>query len=216
MSKDIVLTEEEQIEQTKKWLKNNLPSIAIGIAAGLVLVFGYNYYQDKKAENSQDASGLYEQVIKSDDSLSRASQELEVFQDDYAGTPYASKVALLSAKHAAESKNIDQALANLTWAIDNTKEDLVKHTAILRKASVLVSINELDKAEKLLSENKTTSLNSFYFELLGDVAIKKEQFTQAVEYYQSSLDSSQDPRYNTYLHLKLNKATSLSAAKTNK
>jgi len=186
-----------------------LPSIAIGIAAGLVLVFGYNFYQDSKAKTAQEASSLYEELIKSDDNLSRASQELKKFQDDYAGTPYASKVALLSAKNEIESGNSEQAINNLSWAIDNTKEDLVKHTAILRKANLLISTNELDEAEKLLNKNKTASLDSYYFELLGDIATKKEQFTSAMKYYQSSLDSSQDTRYNTYLHLKLNKATSL-------
>jgi len=195
MSKDIVLTEEEQIEQTKKWLKNNLPSIAIGIGAGLLLVFGFNYYKDQKLVNAQEASSLYQEVINADDNLSRASQELNVFQSDYSGTPYASKVALLSAKHALESGNNEGALESLTWAIENTEEDLVRHTATLRKASILVSTNQLD------------------IELLGDISSKRGEFDQAIKHYQSSLDSSQDPRYNTYLHLKLNKATSLANAK---
>ena len=44
MVDDIVLSPEEQAEQTKEWLKKNIPSIFIGLALGISLVYGYTTY----------------------------------------------------------------------------------------------------------------------------------------------------------------------------
>jgi len=136
----------------------------------LALIFGYNYYQAKKLDSALAASSLYETIIKSDNAVLDASKQFDTFKKDYSSTPYAAKIALLSAKHDVENSNNEGALDKLTWAIDNSDEELVQQTAILRKAKVLSLNEQFDAAEKLLNDNKSDSLASFYSEALGDIA----------------------------------------------
>ena len=47
-----LLTEEEQVEQLKKWWKENGLSIVGGVVVGLALVFGWRSWQHHQLERS--------------------------------------------------------------------------------------------------------------------------------------------------------------------
>jgi len=64
MADDIFLTPEEQDERARKWLKENGPALAIGIALGLGAIFGWNQYKAKMQRDAETASELYTAAIE--------------------------------------------------------------------------------------------------------------------------------------------------------
>ncbi len=215
MVDDIVLTEEEQVEQTKKWLKKNIPSIFIGLALGVALVYGYTYYQDSRTTAASQASALFEKIIAAEEPYKMAAENVETFKSEYAFTPYAAKIALLYAKGLLEEGKIDPALTELEWAEDNAKEELIEQLAKLRQAEVLLSENKLTEASKLVSGKSVPGFESNYAEIKGDIAAAQNDYRSALEHYKLALESGNiNPGYVTYLQLKINKMNSLLKTKS--
>ncbi len=214
MVDDIVLTQEEQVEQTKQWLKKNIPSIIIGLVLGIGMVYGYTTYQDSRITESQEASALYEKIIAAEKPTELAAENHDTFKSDYAFTPYAAKIALLHAKGLAESGKTDEAIDVLKWAESNAKEELVSSIAKLRQADIYLSENKLDDANKIVSQSAPKGFESNYLELKGDIAAAKEDYKSATQLYTEALNSgSVEASYITYLQLKINKMNSLSKSK---
>ena len=210
MADDIFLTEEEQVRQVKQWLKKNGPSILFGIVLGLSLIFGYNYYTDSKIKTAQKASAVYQTIFSSEDSLNLVAKEVDLFKSDYVDTPYAAKVVLLNAKRLAESGKVEKAIDELSWVINNNKEELIEHTARIRKAKLLILNDKLSEAQNTITVENIEGFESYYDELNGDIAAKNKQFKKAAEFYTSAINNASNARYNTYLQLKINKMNSLS------
>ena len=62
-----LLSEEEQWEQLKRWLRENGPSILVMVIVGLLAVAGWRWWQGR-GEQSKIAAGVaYENVLKTFD-----------------------------------------------------------------------------------------------------------------------------------------------------
>ena len=56
-------TEEEQIENIKRWWSQHGKSILIGLILGLAVLAGVRYWNDQKGTQAEQASVLYEQMM---------------------------------------------------------------------------------------------------------------------------------------------------------
>ena len=59
---DDLLSEKEQIEQLRTWWSQYGGYVIVGIAAGALLLFGFNYYKSSRLEAQLEASALYESL----------------------------------------------------------------------------------------------------------------------------------------------------------
>ena len=206
MADDILLTQEEQDEKAKQWLKDNGLALAIGIALGLGGIFGYNAYKASKQENAEAASNLFstmmEQVSVSDNIDIDAS--VNSLKTDYASSSYAAKAALIKASQLAKT-DIPAALTEYQWVIDNANELGLRHAASIRKAKLHVSLAEYDQAKKIASQESYKSFASHYKEILGDIAVQQGELDKAYDYYQQATEqlSPSDAAYASILSLKM-------------
>ena len=211
MVDDIVLSPEEQAEQTKEWLKKNIPSIFIGLALGISLVYGYTTYTDSKIGKSGEASALYQTIVTSSSPETQASEKVEQFKSDFNFTPYAAKTVLLHAKNLAAQGNIDDALTELKWVEENSKEELVTQISVLRQAEIYISQEKFEAANKILNQTPPLGFESNYLEMKGDVAAAQKNYAAALTNYSEALNNGNiDRGYATFLQLKINKMNSLS------
>lgn len=214
MVDDIVLTPEEQAEQTKQWLKKNIPSIFIGLAIGIGLVYGYTNYTDSKTGNALEASAAYQTVLSSNVPEKEASERINEFKSEYEATPYAAKVALLHVKNLVAQEKYSEALDELQWVEENSKEELVEHLSIFRQAEIHVSQKDFSSANKILNQPAPKGFKSNYLELKGDVAAAQKDYATAITNYTEALNSGGvDNGYASFLQLKINKMNSLSKSK---
>lgn len=184
----VQLTDEEQSERLKQWWRENGVSVAVGMALGIAVIVGVNYWRSYQAEQSESASALYTRLVEEqgDDSPEDVTRTL---MDEYASTPYAGKAALFMAKLDFENGRRDEARRRLEWVIDNAEDPSDGKIARLRLARVLLDAGELDQADTLLSGMQAGGYESEYHELLGDLAMARDDPEKARTEYESALEN---------------------------
>jgi predicted negative regulator of RcsB-dependent stress response len=205
MVDDILLSPQEQDERAKQWLKDNGMAIVIGISLGLAAVYGYNNYQAKQVTNAEQASSIYETVLGlvNDSELADIDSQVTRLKQGHSDSSYAAKGALLRARQLSVS-DLDTALEELAWVVSNAQEYGLKHTALIRQAKILISQGKLEEAKAIALTQPYQEFDSFYQEILGDIAVKQGEFSSADDFYQSALDTlgEADQSYAAVLTLK--------------
>lgn len=205
MVDDILLSPQEQDERAKQWLKDNGMAIVIGISLGLAAVYGYNNYQAKQVTNAEQASSIYETVLGlvNDSELADIDSQVMRLKQGHSDSSYAAKGALLRARQLSVS-DLDTALEELAWVVSNAQEYGLKHTALIRQAKILISQGKLEEAKAIALTQPYQGFDSFYQEILGDIAVKQGEFSNADDFYQSALDTlgEADRSYVAVLTLK--------------
>ncbi|MDX1697340.1 MAG: tetratricopeptide repeat protein, partial [Thiohalobacterales bacterium] len=113
-------TEEQQVEELKKWWKENGSAIVTGVVLGLAILFGtraWFSWQEGKAQQASVVYNLMMQMAEQGDSKT-ATDNADRLIADYSGTPYASLASLLLARFRTEEGNLDAARAQLQWVVD--------------------------------------------------------------------------------------------------
>ncbi len=200
------LTEEQQVEAIKSWWKDNGMAVVLGLLIGFGGLFGWNYYQDQRDERAAQASLVYQQLLTGlqANKTDVVSAKAQALIDNYASTPYAVMAAFALAKQAVDAGDMPMAKTHLQWILDNTRQEQFQHTARLRLARVMLSANELDAAEKLVSTVEADAYAPLYAELQGDIALARGDSNAARAAYKSALEGIEnDPGLTTAIQQKL-------------
>ena len=146
------VSEEQRVEALKKWWQTNASSIVWGLVLGLAILSGWNFWQSSQQRKAEEASGLYEQLLKNvdDKKVEPAVKLSERIIEKYQGTAYATYAALFAAKLKAESNDLAGAKKVLEDLLATTKDDDIKHLVRLRLGEVLSALGDNDAALKLL------------------------------------------------------------------
>ena len=188
---DARLSEEEQIEALKKWWKENGRSVVAGIVIGLGAVFGWKIWGDHQKNIAEKASYQFEQLSQSIDADANesATKQAEALIRDYGSTTYAIFAAFDLAKIKLQQGDIIGSRDQLQWVLDNSSDPHLKQIARLRLARVMIAAKELDKASTLISQADEDSFKGDFDELLGDIALAKNDTNAAYAAYQRALDN---------------------------
>ena len=181
---DVYTTEEEQVQAIKQWWKENAVSLIAGIVIGLAVLGGYRFWTETKQNQAQQASVLYSEILFSNNNKAK---NVEVLKTDYSGTPYATLEALLLAKDNVNENEVEKAISQLKWIIDNNNDDGIQHIAQQRLARLYLSQGNVESAEALIKGIKTAGFDSTYNEIRGDINLAKKLLVQAKENYRLAL-----------------------------
>ena len=187
---DANLTDEEKLEQIKKWWSENGGSIVTGVVLGLAVLFGTKAWFSYQERTAQTASNLYTVLMSAMESGDAAAvgQKTGVLVADYNGTPYAPLGALALAREKMEAGDLPAAQAQLEWVLENSQSDILRETARLRLARVLIALENLDGAETLLGQAvRGTAFDPLYTEVRGDVYVARGNIPAANQAYQEAL-----------------------------
>ena len=208
---DVYKTEEEQVQAIKQWWKENSVSLIAGIVIGVVVLAGYKYWTESKQNQAQQASVIYSQILSSSNDKMKNTETLKA---DYSATPYAALAALLLAKDNVNANEIDKAISQLKWVVDNSNDEGIQHLAQQRLARVYLSKNNIESAEALIKGVTANGFTSGYNEIRGDINLAKKLPVQAKENYRLALSSlvPGDQRYDI-IKMKLDDLTQLSKVK---
>jgi len=186
-------TEEEQAEQIKKWLKNNLPYIIVGIALGLSGIWGFDYYQTQQYKKAIQARDNYLAIVVN----ANNTEALAALKQDENGT-YAQQAELVLAQKAVVKGDYQGAIAYLL-PLTKSKDEFLMHNAKLRAAAVYLELKKLDEALALLDDNSNAAFGALYDNIKGDVYFAKGDFDAAKKHYQSVF--AQLPKESKLLNL---------------
>lgn len=182
-------TDDERVEDLKKWWKDNGASIIGGIVLGLIVIFGWQYWNSHRIAQAEAASQKYQQFIDVADKpdIDQAREQGQVFLNDFPNSSYAVLVALRLSRLAMDRGDTTAASQQLEWVISNAKIDEIQDIARLRLAQILASTGQAEEAKKTLERITTASLLVERDELRGDLYLAANERTQAQNAYTAAL-----------------------------
>jgi len=197
---------DDQVAQIKAWWKQYGKSLLTGIVIGVLLLGGLNYWKQMRTHRAEAGALLYENLLsemqqgKGDAVIASANKLMQ----DYAGTPYAGKAALLAARSRYDAQDVAGARKHLEWAIENASEPAIAHSARVRLGRLMLDQGEIDAALKLIDIKDQGGFDSEYAELRGDLLLAKGDRDGARLAYQRAIEKlPQQSSYAPLLTLKL-------------
>lgn len=197
-------TEEQQVEALKKWWHDNGKLVITGIILGVIVIFGWRYYQDSKRLHLDNASALYTLVVQSAEQnadLNEQQTRVNTMLAEYADTPYATLSALVLAAQQARTGDLVKAMQQYEWIINNSAQEEMKHLARLRLGRLMLATQQYDAAMSLISLVYPESFGALYEELKGDLHVARGEIDLARAAYDKALLLSAD-NPNDYLKIK--------------
>lgn len=197
-------TEDEQIESIKKWWKENGNTLLFSAAIVLFAVGGWRYWQGQQQAAAVQASTLFDNAVQglASDNQQLVSDSAGQVVSEFSKTGYAPLSALTLAKAKHEAGDYAAAQTYLQWALDNTKDESLKHVARVRLAAALWEQDKADEALRMLEGVDQGKFVASYEDLRGDILGSQGKFDQAIQAYQLALgDETFADRENVQLKI---------------
>ncbi len=207
--------DEAEVEQLRRWWRENWLALAGGLVLGLAGIFGWEAWQNARTAKAEHASKVYEDLKRLPaDSAGRADDLWQHLSSDFAGTPYAAQGALLMAATAAAREDWPAAQAKLEWIGKNSDDPGLKKLATLRLARVLWQQAKADEAIKLLNLPDEDPFAPLYQELRGDIEFSRGDRDAARAAYEKAIALGPAPPSRQALQRKLEDLGGATAAKS--
>ena len=210
----MVESDEEQLEVLKNWWDENGTSLIITVVVTVGAIFGYRAWEENVIETGEAASAVYENlVIATDNIATNGSEEAvritalslaETLKSDHGDTTYAVFAAMRLAKLAVTENDLDMAMEELRWALDNVSETHLDTTIRVRLARVYMGLEDPASAMSLLVDHQPASGQvASVEEAKGDILHAMGDLEQARQAYQRALENLSDEVEKPTLELKL-------------
>ena len=185
---DEYLSEREQAEQLRNWLRENWLWLVGGIVLGLGIVYGYRWWNAHQAERSEAAEQQFATMLEALDRNQREEglQIAASIAGEYGDTPYADQTRLVLARLDIEAGEFDKAAATLKQVMDSTRDPDLALVARLRLARVLLAKGSYDEALATLDAVKCAAIGARVAELRGDVLAARGQAADALLAYRQA------------------------------
>lgn len=188
-------TEEEQLEQLRRWWNDNGRATVVAIIVALAIGFGWQGWKQHSQSQREGASDLYQRMLQafgapaiSSEQRSIALQLAEQLKTDFGGTTYAQFAALQLARAAVADNDLAEAQAQLRWVLGQAdKGSDVARVAQLRLARVLAAAGEADQALGILDQGEAGPYRGAYAVARGDILLSLGRQDEAKEAYSAAL-----------------------------
>mgnify|MGYP003343497756 CR=1 FL=1 len=182
---DEYLSERQQVEQVKAWVKENAAWAVGGLVIGFALLFGMKQWNLYTARQAQGAAEKYQSVLQalSSNKTEDADKTLKELRDDYSRTPYADLASLAYVRFDVEGGRLEEAAKRLQGLIAATRDPELTVVARLRLARVQASLGKYDDALKTLGDAKEPAFQ----DVRGDVLFQKGDRAAAVDAWNAVL-----------------------------
>ncbi len=165
--KDLQFAEDDDLARARRFWNTNGKSILAGVIVGLGGIVGFNFWDGYQQTQGENASVLYEQINSGDENIN-IDVVVDELKSNYKTTTYAALAAFEMAKIAVQENMLDEAVLELEWVLENSKDDGFLHLARIRLATVLLAQENFDHVLGLLNNVDKGDFAYRYDELIGD------------------------------------------------
>lgn len=199
-------SEEEQMDQIRRWWKEHGRSIFAGVIIALVGIFGWQQWQGYQDRQQLAASAAYQALIADlgDGNTAAAQNQAEQLRGKHADSPYAVLAAFLMAHQYVEKNDLQAAAKELRWAVDHTALPAFHTIARLRLAQVLLGASDATAALKVAQPVPKGPFAGQFQELIGDIHVAQSNQTAAIKAYQAALADELTGQRRGLIQAKLN------------
>ena len=178
---NVVTSEEEQVEQIKKWIKENSLSVIAGITIGFGGIFGVGFYNDYVISQNLEARVSYLNNEKIADHKS-----------------YLTLQNMLNAKNQIIAGDITK----VSTLLENDNNDsILKDVKNLRLAQIYLEQKKFDEALNIL-KNNTLKVSAEH--LRGDIYLAQGKMDLALAFYKLAKKITQNDQVKAILDIKIN------------
>ena len=175
------LTDNERVEELKRWWRENGWFLIGGVALGALALFGWNQYTAYRDHRFEEAGALYQSIKDAKDPV-EANTVLQKLRSDFPRSAYTSQAGLLVASMLVVSAP-EHATEELKYVMEHTKDPELGMIARLRLARVLEYQKKYDDALKALKVDKPGKFAGRLNEVRGDVEYERGNFEEARKAY---------------------------------
>lgn len=185
---DEFLSEDEQAEQLRHWLRQNWIWLLAGVALTLGGYYGYQWWEARQSSRSLAAEQRLTTMLEA---LGQNQREegLRIAGEitgEYAGTPYADQATLVLARLDVEAGDFSSAETRLTAVAGESDDPDLRLVARLRLARVQLAQGRHDVALATLDAAKQPAIEPRIEELRGDVQLARGDRAAALESYRKA------------------------------
>lgn len=183
------LTEQEQVQQLKNWVKQYGFTILTGIIVALVISSGWRYWQSYRNKILSHASVVYDEMLtlRAQNNVEGASVQAKKLVDHYPKTPYAQMAALMLAREALLKKNDPEAIKQLNWVLDHSKDYSLREITRIRLARIFIAEKKPEDALNLLKKSDDKHFIGLVDEVRGDAYLSQNNTNAARDAYRLAL-----------------------------
>jgi predicted negative regulator of RcsB-dependent stress response len=184
-----LLSEEEQWEALKRWLRENGPSILVAIIIGLLVVAGWRWYQGRGEEKNVAAVTAYEAVLETFDAgkMDEALAQIERLRTEHPKSGYVASADLAAARVFVARNELDKATERLERVASTAIDEQLRPVARLRLARVQAAQGKHDAALATLGTGDMGEHQAAYAETRGDILLSKGDRAGALREYEAAL-----------------------------
>ena len=184
------LTEQEQIELLKNWIKQYSLVILLGIFLASVMIFGWRTWQERQFKLSTHASLIFDEMLtarvqRNHDALSSATDKLLAH---YSRTVYSPFAVLMLARQTVVQKNYPEAQKQLMWVIQHSDVASIRQIARLRLARILLALHQPKESLETLKKDDDRYFTGLIDEVRGDAYLAMNNPHLAKEWYTRALN----------------------------
>lgn len=180
---DEFLSEREQAEQLRQWLRENWIWLVAGVALTLGGYYGFRWWETRVATRSLEAGERFAAMLdaiaagKKEEGLKLAAQ----VTGDYAGTPYADQATLVLVRLDVDNGDLASAEGRLAKVAAESKDPDLRIVARLRLARVQLAQGRYDDALASLDAVEAPAVEPRVLELRGDVKLAQGEKAAALD-----------------------------------
>jgi len=186
------LTDNEREEQLRRWWSDNWAWIIGGVALGLAILGGWQYWQRYKVQKAEQDEASYIAVVEAlgNNNRDEAVRQAAELQKRNPGSPYADQSDLALARAAVERREFDEAARLLRGVADRSQDAELRLVAKTRLARVQVEQGKHDEALALLDVSQAGAFVALVHEIRGDALAAKGDSVQARTEYDAAIKAS--------------------------
>jgi predicted negative regulator of RcsB-dependent stress response len=203
---DDYLTEKEQWERIKAFIRQEGPWVLAAVAIVVIAFNGWQWWQNRGERRVQDASARYEQVLLT---LEQGNRErglalIDALRRDYPGSPYVDQADLVAARVFVEQGDLDKAASRLRAVSQSSRDPGLAIIARLRLARVQISAGKPQEALATLGSSDDGAFAASFHEVRGDAYLANGDKPAALrEYLAAKLTAGPAAAPNELLTLKI-------------
>ncbi len=185
------LTEQEQVELLKRWIKQYALVILAGVAIAIAIISGWRYWQQRQTRILNHASSVYEDMLsmRSQNNAAGTLVQAQKLFTHYHKTVYGDLAALTLARDAVLKKDNTEAKKQLTWVIDNSSVKSFRQIARLRLARLQLAERKPEASLATLDKVEDKAFLGLVNEIKGDDYLALKQQDKARKAYADALET---------------------------
>jgi predicted negative regulator of RcsB-dependent stress response len=183
--------EYEQGERVRTWLRSNGTSVIGGIAVGLTLIAGWQWWQRKQELHVQDAAVAYQafdEAIQAGGDEKRIGALASGLRGEFSSTTYATLAALRLAGYQVDRGDAKAALATLNAVADKSGDPGLDRLVRLRAARLLLALDKPKDALARIASVSDPAYAGIAAEIRGDAEVALGNLDAARTAYTDALN----------------------------